>query len=618
MARLVRINGTHYLASGAGYYDAEPPALALSVVSTDFSEGAEITLRVTASAVWNEDIAVAYATSDGTATAGVDYTAASGTATITAGATTADIQVSTIDRSGVQADRAFTVTLSSPTTPSGSTPTLATAAQTVTIDDTDVEEPIPHIVVSALASADEGEPLTFRIATVDLAPTPAPITFFYATSEAGTAVNGVDYTATAGNGFIATGASFQDVPVQTINRAGFQAGRTVGFVISDANTTIDTATATGLIQDVDVDGSGNALFDAMTDVNEPTRWKSIGFRSQGEINTNSQGGINTEIIYAPGTDTHPYAQDAAKITIPAYEDTTTVLTQDLAADATSVMFVSAGQTDGRGLLLSAGTPNEEYVQVVTGNSASGYTITRGRYGTTPRAHTAATSVLRRSKNKLDSQIRLRLNTANNYSYYSVVDTFWTDSVMNTPNLTFKLFQFSSPGDRIWVEPRLVFSGGNAISRPDDWDAAVYCGVVDVRTYENGGGVVPWIPTEQRHGAALVRVGQNMTPQVGRFGVKPNVWTRWHWKFEQIAGDYDSFSFWMSDETRDPVLIIDALPVNIGRGTGTDEIDRWWLEMDTSVEADIRGDLDPYIAYIRNFAINRGALGTDWSSFLVRP
>jgi hypothetical protein len=75
---------------------------------------------------------------------------------------------------------------------------------------------------------------------------------------------------------------------------------------------------------------------------------------------------------------------------------------------------------------------------------------------------------------------------------------------------------------------------------------------------------------------------------------------------------------MADETRDPVLIIDALPVNIGRGTGTEEIDRWWLEMDTSKEADIRGDLEPFVSYVRNFAMNRGPLGTDWSAFLVRP
>jgi hypothetical protein len=29
-------------------------------------------------------------------------------------------------------------------------------------------------------------------------------------------------------------------------------------------------------------------------------------------------------------------------------------------------------------------------------------------------------------------------------------------------------------------------------------------------------------------------------------------------------------------------------------------------------------LEPFVSYVRNFAINRGPLGTDWSAFLVRP
>jgi hypothetical protein len=618
VVRVVQVTDGFLTGDGGDVYGLAAPTAALVADAASVVEGTDATYTVALSTEWDEPIQIDYATSNGTGTT-ADYTATSGTLLLLAKQTTGAITVPTTFRSGTQGSRTFTLTLSNGRSESGEVVTFTTAARTVTITDAQGGgDALPTLSVAAVAPADEGTPLSFRITAS--ATYLEALSVAYATSD-DTATAGVDYTATSGTATISVGQTHVDVPVTTALRPGVQGPRAVRLTISNGATaggatlTLTTATVTGVIAETEVVSGDHALYEAMTGA--PTAWKAISFRSQAEINLYSQGGVNTEMIYAPGADTHPFAQDAAKISIPAYEATSTVLTQDVAADAT-VIFVSAGQTDGRGLLLSAGTPTEEYVQVVNGNSVSGYTVTRGRYGTTPQAHTAATSVLRRSKNKLDSQIRLRLNTASNYSYFAAVDTFWTDSLMNVPNLTFKLFQFSSPGDRIWVEPRLVFSGGNAVSRPADWNASVYCGAVDVRTYEEGGGVVPWTPTEQRHGPGLVRVGQNMTPQVGRFGVKPNTWTRWLWKFEQVANDYDSFSFWMADETRDPVLIIDALPVNIGRGTGTDEIDRWWLEMDTSVEADIRGDLEPFVSYVRNFAINRGPLGTDWSAFLVRP
>ena len=60
-------------------------------------------------------VTVAYATHDGTAKAGSDYTATSGTLTFGPGETVQNIVVPIIDRSGSQPSRNFTVSLSSPT-----------------------------------------------------------------------------------------------------------------------------------------------------------------------------------------------------------------------------------------------------------------------------------------------------------------------------------------------------------------------------------------------------------------------------------------------------------------------------------------------------------------------
>lgn len=53
-----------------------------------------------------------YATADGTATAGVDYTAVSGSKTIAAGSTSTTIDVPVLGDTDVEGDEAFTLRLS--------------------------------------------------------------------------------------------------------------------------------------------------------------------------------------------------------------------------------------------------------------------------------------------------------------------------------------------------------------------------------------------------------------------------------------------------------------------------------------------------------------------------
>lgn len=73
---------------------------------------------------------VQYTTNDGTAVAGTDYTATSGTAEIPAGSTSTTVDVAITNRGGAQGSRDFTVDLSNPTNA-----TLTDAQATVTIND---------------------------------------------------------------------------------------------------------------------------------------------------------------------------------------------------------------------------------------------------------------------------------------------------------------------------------------------------------------------------------------------------------------------------------------------------------------------------------------------------
>ena len=87
-------------------------------------------------------ITVDYATADGTAVAGTNYTAKSGTLTFAGGATTATITIPIIPNNNVEPDKSFTVNLSNPTGGGA----IAVGSATVTIQN-DVVNTIPPPVI---------------------------------------------------------------------------------------------------------------------------------------------------------------------------------------------------------------------------------------------------------------------------------------------------------------------------------------------------------------------------------------------------------------------------------------------------------------------------------------
>jgi len=89
-----------------------------------------VTYTVTLSSASNQTIKVNYATANGTATAGLDYTAINGLLTFAPGATSQVINIPILNDSLNEADETFTLTLSSPT--NASLGTLTTVTTTIT------------------------------------------------------------------------------------------------------------------------------------------------------------------------------------------------------------------------------------------------------------------------------------------------------------------------------------------------------------------------------------------------------------------------------------------------------------------------------------------------------
>ena len=106
----------------------------ISIGDVEVEEGAGVVLAfgVALTRAASSQLTVDYATSDGTATAGADYTGTSGTLTIGAGSSSGTIQVSVIDDEHNEGSETFTVTLSDA---SSGEITDATATGTITNHD---------------------------------------------------------------------------------------------------------------------------------------------------------------------------------------------------------------------------------------------------------------------------------------------------------------------------------------------------------------------------------------------------------------------------------------------------------------------------------------------------
>ncbi len=185
------------------------PSLSINDVSTTEGNTGTKTLAFTASlsVAASGPVTVAYATANGTATAGSDYVAGSGTLTFAAGTTTQTVNVLVNGDTTAEPDETFVINLSAP---SGATIADAQGQGTIVNDDAAAT---PTIGISDV-NVTEGNTGTVNAAfTVSLSAAAAgPVTVAYATAN-GTATAGSDYVAGSGTLTFAAGTTTQTVNV---------------------------------------------------------------------------------------------------------------------------------------------------------------------------------------------------------------------------------------------------------------------------------------------------------------------------------------------------------------------------------------------------------------------
>ena len=163
----------------------------VSINSVTLAEGnsgsKNATFTVTLSAASSQTVSVPFSTANGTATAGSDYTATSGTVTFTPGTVSQPINVPVAGDTIAEPDERFSVNLG---TPSNAVLGNATGTGTIQNDDT-------MITINDVSHAEGNRRTTTFTFTVSLsAATSFPVTVKYATAN-GTATAPSDYTAIA-------------------------------------------------------------------------------------------------------------------------------------------------------------------------------------------------------------------------------------------------------------------------------------------------------------------------------------------------------------------------------------------------------------------------------------
>ena len=241
----------------------------LAVADAEATEGEDPSLDfvVTLAPAAAFMVTVNYATEDGTATAGADYTGTNGTLTFAVGETEKTVSVPVMDDTVEDTPETLTLKLSGAAPPYDRTSRawgseeagvlIVDDVATGTIRNTE-EQADPRTVSVSGASAAEGGSVVFTVSLS--AASDREVTVDYATSG-GTATSGTDFTAESGTLTFAANETSKTLSVATTDDSDDEDDETFTLTLtSPTNATLDDATATATIRDNDTTAALTASF----------------------------------------------------------------------------------------------------------------------------------------------------------------------------------------------------------------------------------------------------------------------------------------------------------------------------------------------------------------------
>jgi YD repeat-containing protein len=208
------------------------------------TEGSFSTFTITKSGIAPGTVTVNYATSNGSAVAPGDYTAASATLTFLVGDTTKTVNVATVDDTAGETAESFSMALSSPV---GGT--IATGSATGTINDNDGCNGV-SFSISSNGAVTEGGTSVFTVTKSGATSSSCSVNYATASGSAG---SGSDFNAVSGTLTFAAGQTSLTISVSTIDDTLVEGAESFSASLSSPTTgaSIGTGTATATINDND-------------------------------------------------------------------------------------------------------------------------------------------------------------------------------------------------------------------------------------------------------------------------------------------------------------------------------------------------------------------------------
>jgi CSLREA domain-containing protein len=381
-----------------GNDDTAAPVPSISITDAALAEGnagtANATFSISLSVATTNTVTVQYATANGSATAGSDYAATSGTAHFAPGVTSQIITVAVAGDVSVEPDETFTIGLSNPINA-----TLADGQGAGLIVNDDSPAVVPSISIQDTAVTEGNSGTTAAIFNVTLsAATTNTITVNYATTN-GSAVAGSDYAATSGTLVFAPGVTSQTITVAIAGDTSVEPGDTFTLVLSNPiNATLADSQATGVINDDDGAGAlpSISISDANADEGDAgTRNATFTVRlSSPSANAvtcsyaTSSGSATAGSDYASSSGTVTFAPGTVSRTI------SVAIAGDEVVEANETFFVKLSSPINATLADSRGTGtiiDDDFPAVEPAVAISDVTIVEGDTGTRAAAFVVSLS-----------------------------------------------------------------------------------------------------------------------------------------------------------------------------------------------------------------------------------
>jgi len=360
----------------------------LSVNNVTVTEGnagsVNAAFAVTMSAASSQSVTVNYATANATATAGSDYTAASGQLTFAPGETSKTVNVAVLGDTIDEPNETFTLNLSGATNAS-----IATGTGTGTITD---DDGAPSLSINSVTVTEGNTGTTTATFTVTLsAVSGQTVTVNYGTAN-GTATAGTDYTTTSGQLIFAPGVTTQTISVPVIGDTLDEPNETFTVGLSGAvNATIGTGTGTGTITDDDATPS--------LTINNVTATESSTVPATFTVTLSAASGQNVTVNYATSNGTATAGSDytaipttqlvfspgqtSKTITVPLLEDSLDEANETFTVNLSSAVNATIADSQGVGTI----TDNDPTPSLAINNA----TVTEGNSGTVSATFTVTLS-----------------------------------------------------------------------------------------------------------------------------------------------------------------------------------------------------------------------------------